>query len=97
MTHYLKALRNLDYWMEVTDIRRENTLVWTLTPNGKWPEGHSFGFHFSRDCLSFETKCRFRQIVGQSGYRLTFPRAITEPESHPHICEAALWTRLTAL
>jgi hypothetical protein len=90
-----KVYQSLDYWLSVMDVVRVGPLDWNLTPNATWPEKHGFGFHFSRDCLSSDTPCRFRRIGEGPGYRLTFPEAIHDPESHVLVLEAALWTRLT--
>lgn len=92
-----RCCRELDYWLGVAQICRESPLVWTLTPNDDWPEGRSFGFHFTRDCLSVKTPCQFRPIQNTKGYRLTFPEAIPRPERHRLVLEGALWARLTAL
>lgn len=91
------ATKDLDYWFGVMDVTPEHGLTWRLTPNENWPEEQSFGFHFSRDCLSSKTPCTFQPIRGTGAYRLKFPRAIDDPGSHPNILEAALFARLTAL
>ena len=92
-----RACKNLDYWFRVMEIDQEAALTWRLSPNGEWPEEQSFGFHFSRDCLSFKTPCTFRPIKGTAAYRLKYPQVITDPRSHPNVLEAALFARLTAL
>ena len=90
-----KIHSGLDYWFGVMDVVREGPLRWRLTPNDAWPEENSFGFHFSRDCLSFSTPCKFRAIENGAAYRLTFPEPIDDPRAHSNVLEAALWARLT--
>ena len=92
-----KALSDLDYWFERMEVVRRSRLAWDLVPNEKWPEEHSFGFHFSRDCLGYESGCRFKPIRNTAGYRLSFPAPIKNPMAHPHVLEAALWKKLTEL
>ena len=92
-----KIFAELDYWFGVMDAEHVDGLTWTLTPNSNWPDEHSFGFHFSRECLSARTDCKFKATGRGGSYRLTFAGPIPDPHLHDKVMEAALWARLKEL